>query len=137
MDFMTNFLNNITKYSVVSIIGLSKNVSKTTTLNYLIKNLKEYQLGLTSIGRDGEKYDVITQLPKPRIFIKKGTILATARQSFEASEVEMELLKTTQYNTPLGEVLILKALNDGFVELAGPSRIKRFRLRFNSYRWSI
>ncbi|MFX1417856.1 MAG: hypothetical protein ACFE9N_02925 [Promethearchaeota archaeon] len=121
MDFMTNFLNNINKYSVISIIGLAKNVSKTTTLNYIIKNLKDYKLGLTSIGRDGEKYDVITQLPKPRIFIKEGTIVATARQSFEASEVKMELLKVTEFNTPLGEVLILNALSNGLVELAGPS----------------
>lgn len=118
---MAIFLEAISKYKIISIIGLAKNVSKTTTLNYLIKNLKEITLGLTSIGRDGEKYDVITQLPKPRIFIKKGTIVATARKSFEASEVQMELLKTTQFNTPLGEILILKALSDGLIELAGPS----------------
>ncbi len=121
MDFMTNFFNNITKYSVVSIIGLAKNVSKTTTLNYIIKNLKDYKLGLTSIGRDGEKYDVITQLPKPRIFIKKGTIVATARKSFEASEVEMKILKKTELNTPLGEILLLESLSNGLIELAGPS----------------
>ncbi|MCK4380501.1 MAG: hypothetical protein KAW51_05125 [Candidatus Lokiarchaeota archaeon] len=118
---MTNFLNEINKCKIISIIGLAKNVSKTTTLNYIIKNLEGYRLGLTSIGRDGEKYDVITQLPKPRIFIKMGTIIATARQSFEASEVKMELLKKTEFNTPLGEILILKALSDGLIELAGPS----------------
>jgi hypothetical protein len=127
MDFMTNFLSNISKNSVISIIGLAKNVSKTTTLNYIIKNLQDYKLGLTSIGRDGEKYDVITELPKPRIFIKEGTIVATARQSFEASEVEMDVLQTTEFNTPLGEVLILKALNDGLVELAGPSTNKNLQ----------
>jgi len=121
MDFINVFLKEINKYKVISIIGLAKNVSKTTTLNYLIKNLKGIKLGLTSIGRDGERYDVITQLPKPRIFIKKGTIVATARQSFEASEVKMEILKKTQFNTPLGEILILRALSDGFIELAGPS----------------
>lgn len=118
---MTNFLNEINKCKIISIIGLAKNVSKTTTLNYIIKNLEGYKLGLTSIGRDGEKYDVITQLPKPRIFIKMGTIVATARQSFEASEVKMEILKKTEFNTPLGEILILKALSDGLIELAGPS----------------
>ncbi len=118
---MTNFLNAINKCKIISIIGLAKNVSKTTTLNYIIKNLEGYKLGLTSIGRDGEKYDVITQLPKPRIFIKMGTIIATARQSFEASEVKMEILKKTEFNTPLGEILILKALSDGLIELAGPS----------------
>ncbi len=118
---MTNFLNEIKKCKIISIIGLAKNVSKTTTLNYIIKNLEGYKLGLTSIGRDGEKYDVITQLPKPRIFIKKGTIVATAKQSFEVSEVQMEILKKTEFNTPLGEILILRALNDGLIELAGPS----------------
>ncbi|NVM38549.1 MAG: hypothetical protein HWN81_23365 [Candidatus Lokiarchaeota archaeon] len=118
---MTNFLNEINKCKIISIIGLAKNVSKTTTLNYIIKNLEGYKLGLTSIGRDGEKYDVITQLPKPRIFIKTGTIVATARQSYEASEVKMEILKKTEFNTPLGEILILKALSDGLIELAGPS----------------
>ena len=118
---MTNFLNEIEEYKIISIIGLAKNVSKTTTLNYIIKNLEGYKLGLTSIGRDGEKYDVITQLPKPRIFIKKGTIVATARQSFEASEVEMKILKNTGLHTPLGEILLLKALSNGLIELAGPS----------------
>ncbi|MFX0035936.1 MAG: hypothetical protein ACFE9I_09895 [Candidatus Hermodarchaeota archaeon] len=118
---MSHFLSMINKYKIISIIGLAKNVSKTTTLNYIIKNVKDYKLGLTSIGRDGEKYDVITYLPKPRIFIKKGTIIATAKQSFEVSEVKMEILKTTKFNTPLGKILILKALDEGFIELAGPS----------------
>jgi len=118
---MTEFLKEIDKQKIISIIGLAKNVSKTTTLNYIIKNLKKKKLGLTSIGRDGEKYDVITRLPKPQIFINKGTIVVTARQSFERSEVEMELIKTTQFNTPLGEILILKALSEGYIELAGPS----------------
>ncbi len=121
MDMKKEFLTKLGDYKVISIIGLAKNVSKTTTLYYIIKNLEGHKLGLTSIGRDGEKYDVITQLPKPRIFIKRGTIVATARQSYEASEAKMEILKKTEYNTPLGEILILKALSDGFIELAGPS----------------
>ena len=122
MDFITNFLNEISKHKIISIIGLAKNVSKTTTLN-----LENRRLGLTSIGRDGERYDVITQLPKPRIFIRSGTIIATARQSYEASEAKMEILKKTEFNTPLGEILILKALSDGLIELAGPSINKHLR----------
>ena len=119
---MNNFFKNINTPSIISIIGLAKNVSKTTTLNYLISNLVEkYKLGLTSIGRDGEKYDVITQLPKPRIFIKKGTYIATAKQCFEASQINFEIIKNTKCNTPLGEIYILKALNEGYIELAGPS----------------
>jgi hypothetical protein len=121
MDTKKEFLTKLGDYKVISIIGLAKNVSKTTTLNYIIRNLEGHKLGLTSIGRDGEEYDVITQLPKPRIFIKIGTIVATARQSYEDSEAKMEILKKTEFDTPLGEILILKALGDGFVELAGPS----------------
>lgn len=121
MDMKKEFLTKLRDYKVISIIGLAKNVSKTTTLNYLIRNLEGHKLGLTSIGRDGEKFDVITQLPKPQIFIKRGTIVATARESYEASEIKMETLKKTEYNTPLGEILILKALSEGYIELAGPS----------------
>ena len=122
MSFIIDLIDKTENYKVISIIGLAKNVSKTTTLNYLIKNLKvKYKLGLTSIGRDGEKYDVITQLPKPRIFIEKDTYVATAKGSFENSKIPMEFLKNTGINTPLGEVLILKALDSGLIELAGPS----------------
>lgn len=121
MDFITNFINNITNYSIISIIGLAKNVSKTTTLNHIIKNLKDHTLGLTSIGRDGEKYDVITNLPKPRIFIEKGTYVATAQQSLENSEIKVELIEKTGIDTPMGEVLIAKAITPGLIELAGPS----------------
>ena len=78
-------------------------------------------LGLTSIGRDGEKYDVITELPKPQIYVKKGTYVVTAQQCFEESKIKFQTIKTTGFNTPLGEIMILKALSEGYIELAGPS----------------
>ena len=36
-------------------------------------------LGLTSIGRDGESTDVVTGTEKPGIFVREGTLIATAR----------------------------------------------------------
>lgn len=122
MDFNDLIIEEIKKYKIISIIGLAKNVSKTTTLNHVIQLLKGgYQLGLTSIGRDGEKYDAITSLPKPRIFVESGTIIATALQSLRNSEVKSEIIKKMGINTPMGEIQIVKALNSGFVEIAGPS----------------
>lgn len=116
------FFSDLYKYRVISIIGLSKNVSKTTTLNHIIKfSIGKLTLGLTSIGRDGEKYDAITHLPKPRIRVVPGTIIATAIQSLENSEIKSELLKKTGIHTPMGEVQIVRALNTGLVEIAGPS----------------
>ncbi|MBY8985290.1 MAG: hypothetical protein KGD65_09500 [Candidatus Lokiarchaeota archaeon] len=122
MDLINDYFTKIETPKVISIIGLAKNVSKTTTLNYIIKNINEnYVLGLTSIGRDGEKYDVITDLPKPQIFVKKGTYVVTATQCFEENEIKFDVIKKTGFNTPLGEVMILKANGNGYIELAGPS----------------
>ncbi len=122
MDLFIDYFTKIETPKVISIIGLAKNVSKTTTLNYIIRNINEsYVLGLTSIGRDGEKYDVITDLPKPQIYIKYGTYVVTARQCFEESKIKFEVIKSTGFNTPLGEILILKAQANGYIELAGPS----------------
>jgi len=122
MDAIDIIFSEIRKYKIVSIIGLAKNVSKTTTLNHIIKKSKgRLCLGLTSIGRDGEKYDAITQLPKPRIMIEPGTIIATAFQSLNNSEIKSELLKKTGIRTPMGEVHIVRSLNSGLAEIAGPS----------------
>ncbi len=122
MDFLSEVMNRIDHHKIISIIGLAKNVSKTTTLNYIIRNIGEQiTLGLTSIGRDGEKYDVITELPKPQIYVKKGTFVVTALQCLEESKIEYEIIKKSGFNTPLGEVMIVKVLSEGYIELAGPS----------------
>ena len=127
-EFPTLLFNAIKKYKIISIIGLSKNVSKTTTLNHIINILKnDYTIGITSIGRDGEPYDTITQLPKPKIIIEKGTLFATAEDSLNNSDIKTELLKTTIFTTPLGIINIYKALSKGYVELAGPSMNKQLK----------
>jgi len=112
----------IEDYKVISIIGMAKNVGKTTTLNYLLKHLySKKTVGLTSIGRDGEKIDVVTHTPKPKIYIESGTIVATTTTCLHHSDFTKQILETTGINTPLGEVVIVKALSDGYVDLAGPS----------------
>jgi hypothetical protein len=122
MEFIDYIQNKFPNYRVISIIGLAKNVSKTTTLNHIINNFpSQYQLGLTSIGRDGELYDAISDFPKPRIRIRKGTFVATAQESLKNSDIETKEIMNTEISTPMGQVLILKALSDGLIELAGPS----------------
>jgi len=122
MTFESHFLDILEKYKVISIIGLAKNVSKTTTLNHILRILKEKtKLGLTSIGRDGEKYDIISYFPKPRILVEKGTLIATAQESIHNCEVPIEIIKNTEISTPIGDILIVKILGNGYIELAGPS----------------
>ncbi len=127
-DFPTLLINAIKKNKVISIIGLSKNVSKTTTLNHIINLLRDKQtIGVTSIGRDGEPYDAITELPKPKIIVEEGTIFATAEDSLKNSDIEADLIKGTNFTTPLGVINIYKAKNKGYVELAGPSMNKQLK----------
>ncbi|MBZ9606489.1 hypothetical protein G9F73_001370 [Clostridium estertheticum] len=112
----------IQKYDSVSIIGMNKNVGKTTTLNHILREARgEISLGLTSIGRDGEELDQVTATEKPKIYIEEGTIIATAKQCLLNSDITREILKTTGFNTPMGEIIICRALSDGYVDLGGPS----------------
>lgn len=84
-------------------------------------------LGLTSIGRDGESTDVVTGTEKPGIFVREGTLIATARDMLRLGDVTTEILATTGIPTPLGEVVILRARSAGNVQLAGPSITRQLR----------
>ena len=95
-------------------------------------------IALTSFGRDGERSDLVTNTKKPEIFVYDGTIIATAEKLLFAGGnlsdsgkdalkngiyfgISLEILDTTGMPTPMGEVIILRACSDGFIQLAGPS----------------
>lgn len=107
----------------VTVIGLCKNAGKTTTLCRLIGELEGERLALTSIGRDGERTDVVTGTEKPEIRVREGTLFATARGLLPQCDVTAQVLAVTDVNTPLGQVAVLRALSDGWVQLAGPSAV--------------
>lgn len=117
-----NILELLSAYKTVSIIGMAKNAGKTTTLNHIIDEARsKLTLGLTSIGRDGEELDRVTATEKPKIYVKKDTCIATAKQCLFNSDITREIINTTGINTPMGEIIIAKALSDGYVDLGGPS----------------
>lgn len=113
---------SLREVKTMSIVGMCKNAGKTTVLNWLLQNSRRDRiLGLTSIGRDGESTDVVTGTEKPSIFVPEGTLIATARDMLRLGDVTKEILMTTGIPTPLGEVVIMRARSDGYVQLAGPS----------------
>lgn len=127
---MLSIFQMVQKYDSISIIGMNKNVGKTTTFNHILKEARgKISLGLTSIGRDGEDQDIVTATEKPKIYVERGTFIATAKQCLLNSDITREILKTTGFNTPMGEIIICRALSDGYVDLGGPS--------VNSYMTSI
>jgi hypothetical protein len=106
----------------IAVVGMAKNAGKTVTLNALIAEAAEEHvtLGLTSIGRDGEREDRVTMTEKPSIYVEEGTLIATASTLFNGAEARLEVLDVTDLQTPMGEVVIGRALSPGFIELAGP-----------------
>ena len=117
------FFDLIAPYTTVCLAGMCKNAGKTTALNALIAGARRrgVSLALTSIGRDGEREDLITGTSKPPIYVRSGTLFATARGLLKKCDATYEVLSLAGIHTPLGEVAVLRALSDGFVELAGPS----------------
>ena len=107
----------------LSIIGMCKNAGKTTVLNKLIAELNgsRVRLGLRSIGRDGESTDLVTRTAKPGIYVYEGTLVATAVDMFRLSDITREIIYSTGWPTPMGEVAVVRARSDGSVQLAGPS----------------
>ncbi len=92
-------------------------------INHLLKHLKNRKIALTSIGLDGEEIDQINFMPKPRILVKEGYIVATARNTLENCEAEYEILCETDVSTPIGDIVIIKVLKPGNALIAGPSRV--------------
>lgn len=123
----------IEPYRSISIIGMCKNAGKTTVLNRIIRELAGdgQRLALTSIGRDGEDKDLVTGTKKPGIYIREGTLVATASDLIlRHCDVSREILAATGVSTPMGEVILLRARSDGSVQLAGPSATSQLaRLR--------
>lgn len=109
---------------VLGIIGLAKNTGKTTTLNAIIDLYPNLVLGLTSIGLDGEALDQVNFLPKPKIYVKPGMIVATTEECLETAEVEYRIIEKTKLQTALGNVLIVEIITQGHLIVAGPTSNK-------------
>ena len=117
------------KYKIISIVGMSKNSGKTVALNHLIGQAYEegIPIGITSIGRDGESIDIVTDTEKPRIFVEEGSLIATASKMLEMGDASIEILKVTEYRSPLGEIVIGRVRDGGYVQVAGPQLLSEIK----------
>ncbi len=124
------------KIHSLSLIGLSKNVGKTTTTNHLLETLvgeKHYcsdELALTSLGLDGEATDALTGLPKPRYVPQAGLLVATTAELLlqaESEGAQVERLLQLPGRTALGSVILARILRPGRVIIAGPTSLHDLR----------
>lgn len=114
-------LNLLNRYKCITIAGLAKNTGKTSVLSSILSDGSKSIRGVTSIGYDGESIDQVTGTEKPNIYVNKGTLIATAERLLPKCDFTKEFLRYTGFNTPMGEVMIVRALSDGYSLIAGPS----------------
>ena len=114
------------QYERIAIVGMEKNAGKTTTLNHLIEEAmdEEIVLGVTSTGRDGESTDLVTGSDKPKVYLETGTIVSVPVQLYEGSDAGLEILRMTPYSTALGQLLLCRVAESGYVQIAGPVNTK-------------
>jgi hypothetical protein len=120
----------------LSLVGLSKNVGKTTATNHLLETLLgerlylAQELALTSLGLDGEATDALTGLPKPRYVPQAGLLVATTADLLRQAEhegAEIERLQQLPGRTALGPVILARVLQPGRIVIAGPTLLSNLR----------
>jgi hypothetical protein len=114
----------------VAVAGLAKNVGKTTTLGVLIRELSHegHTVGVSSLGRDGEQFDVLdSRIPKPAINLPAHSLVATTVTLLRDGEVPYTVVSETNQATPLGRVVVVRTLAAGRVEVAGPASVSGMR----------
>jgi hypothetical protein len=107
----------------VAVMGMSKNTGKTVCLNHLLEQVHAAgkAVGITSIGRDGEDRDEVFAIPKPPVRVTPGCLVATARDTLLRSKARTKQIGSTGVHSPMGEILIVKAMEAGDMEVAGAS----------------
>jgi len=110
--------------TTLAVMGMTKNTGKTVALNHLLAQAAAsgVALGVTSIGRDGEDRDAVFFVPKPAIVVWPGNLVATARSTLERAKVRYKPIDATGIDSPMGEILVVKVLAHGEMEIAGASR---------------
>ena len=114
----------ISSLRTLAVMGMSKNTGKTVALNHLLAQAAAngVNIGVTSIGRDGEERDQVFFIPKPPVRVWSGTLVATARATLPRAKVRCEFIASTGIASAMGEIVIVKTLDQGEMEIAGASR---------------
>ncbi len=102
-------LKEVAKYKKISVVGLAKNVGKTTVVNYLIQNFSNSCV--MTIGRDGEERDVLDGATKPHVHIKRGDFAVIPSKNIPHG---VEIIET--FDVPSGKVAFVRAKIDSEVQ---------------------
>jgi len=110
---------------IIAVVGLSKNVGKTTLLNWLIKNLAEKKhsatFGIITTGRDGETLDLVGGHAKPQVFVPAGTFFSTLPQVIQKDATSLEVIKKLPFQAGGERLWLVQARRNLHSEIVGPA----------------
>jgi hypothetical protein len=103
------------------VVGTGKNVGKTVAMRavYDAALARGIAPGLSSIGRDGEAVDAGDSGSKPRLFLRPGTIVATARDVLPSTPAS-EVVELSRLRTAAGTLAYARVRSGAYYELVGP-----------------
>lgn len=130
MDRINNISEELIKkilgLRAVAIVGLSKNSGKTSLLNYLIKKIDTSNriIGVITTGRDGEENDLVHKIEKPSVILPKNVIYSTYRLEASKQSPFLEIVKSTNIDTPFGKIVLAKTLENIETQIIGSPTVK-------------
>jgi hypothetical protein len=103
------------------VVGIGKNVGKTVTMRAIYEAACDcgLRVGVASVGRDGEGVDAGDAAPKPRLFLRPGTFLATALRALPRSPA-VRLVNISSLRTAAGPLVYARVERGAYYELIGP-----------------
>jgi uncharacterized NAD-dependent epimerase/dehydratase family protein len=103
------------------VVGTGKNVGKTVTMRAVYEAACDagLRVGIMSIGRDGEAVDASDAMAKPRLWLRSGTFLATARNVLPRSPA-CAVLELSPLQSAAGTIVYVRTGQPAFYELVGP-----------------
>lgn len=103
------------------VVGTGKNVGKTVAMRaiYQAAVARCADVGLASIGRDGEAVDIGDGGEKPRLWLEPGTVVATACAALPPSPAS-ELIELPPLATAVGRLALARVRQSAYYELIGP-----------------
>ncbi|MDQ2872517.1 MAG: hypothetical protein M3R35_05265 [Candidatus Eremiobacteraeota bacterium] len=103
------------------VVGTGKNAGKTVVVRAIAQSAHAagVRFGITSIGRDGEPFDISDARSKPRLFLRPGAMVATARDVL-ARHPASEILDVSDLQTAAGPLVYARVIRAGYFEIAGP-----------------
>ncbi len=131
-----NLISRILELRTIALVGLSKNSGKTSFLNFILSNIdvKNNFTAVMTTGRDGEQTDLVFNSEKPRVLLPSGIVFSTYISEANRQSPFIEIIKVTDFNTPLGKIIIAKTKSDIETQIIGPPNVYHQKMLIDFYK---